>query len=169
MHARSAMLDSLRHQSRALGGILMKTVAISAVLALAAFPAFAQTPRASRPASPAAAPSRCAALQSDWRSVEITLAQNSAEGIGDNSAPRATLRAMEDNNALIRAQMTLELMRAAGCTLPARAPVAGTFLLDAMECQTALLRGGRAGEGACETATWPRPRAAPSPTTPAQP
>ena len=147
----------------------MKTVAIGAVLAIAAFPAFAQTPRASRPVSPAAAPSRCTALQSDWRSVEITLAQNSAEGIGDNSAPRATLRAMEDNNALLRAQMTLELMRAAGCTLPARAPTVGTFMLDALECQTERLRGVRAGEGVCDTASWPRARPAAPSTPPAQP
>lgn len=147
----------------------MKGFVLTAAILAAAAPAFAQTPRAARPAGPVAATGRCAALQGDWRSVEITLAQDSAEGIGDNSAPRATLRATEDNNALLRAQMTLELMRAAGCTLPARAPTAGTFLLDAMECQTELLRGGRAGEGACETATWPRARAATPSTTPAQP
>lgn len=149
----------------------MKTYIVTAAAMIAAVPAFAQAPRAARPAAAAAAPAtgRCAALQADWRSVEITLAQDEAEGIGDNSAPRATLRAMEDNNALIRAQMTLELMRAGGCALPARAPQIGTFLLDALDCQTEMLRGGRAGQGACETASWPRARASTPSTAPAQP
>jgi hypothetical protein len=147
----------------------MKKVVIAAVIMVAAAPALAQAPRSARPATPAPAGGRCAALQSDWRNVEITLAQNSAEGIGDNSAPRATMRAMDDNNALIRAQITLELMRAAGCTLPARPPLTGTFLMDALDCQTELLRGGHAGQGACDTASWPRARAATPATTPAQP
>jgi hypothetical protein len=147
----------------------MKRLVIIAVAMVAASSSFAQAPRAARPAAPAAAPSRCAALHSDWRSVEIALAQNSASEIGDNSAPRATLRAMEDNNALMRAQMTLELMRAAGCSLPPRAPTMGTFFLDALDCQTERLRGGRTGEGACDTASWPRARPAASSTPPTQP
>gem|GEM_PF-5080138 len=92
-------------------------------------------------------------MQKDWKQIEISLANNMADGIGDNSAPRASLRAQEDANSLSRAALTLELMKANQCQLPKRAPSAITYLTLALNCATARRTKGADTEE-CKTANW---------------
>lgn len=124
-------------------------------LALVTSPALAQPRPAVRAAPPAANGGRCAVLARDYRGVEYALAQSNADGIADNSAPRATMRAIRDSNELMRAQMTLDLMRAHNCPMPDRAPNEATYMLGAMECATARLRqSGSSAIPACDVNTW---------------
>lgn len=129
---------------------------LSIATMLSAQPLSAQT---ARPAAGAAtAPSAiCTTLAADWRRVEENLAVNLASGLTDNSAPRATHRAMEDANELATATLTLQFMRDARCPLPRRAPQASTYLSAAIACETARLRQGASARAAeCERANWTR-------------
>ena len=52
--------------------------------------------------------------------------------IGDDSAPRATLRQMKANNVMLQAQINLQLMRDAKCRMPA-ALYASSIYADIMD------------------------------------
>ena len=114
-----------------------------------------KTQPAPPPPSPASAKplTTCEALARDWRSAEITLAKNDIEELADNSAPRATMRAIQDNNALQLASIALTLMSNNKCPLPKRAPSEVTYMLPAMECRTEQLKGNyKAAQR--DTSTW---------------
>lgn len=97
----------------------------------------------------------CARLSTDYVGFSKDLAANNAEAIGDNSAPRATLRAMEDSNTLARAKMTLDLMRDNRCTLPKAAPDDITYLLPALTCATDRLKArGTETPPSCDRSSW---------------
>jgi hypothetical protein len=107
-------------------------------------------------ASPAAAQpagGRCTALAANYDQVDKAMASRFAEGVGDNSAPRATLREMEDSNGLAQAQIILSLMQANHCALPDHAPSIGRYLSAALACSTARLKGG-ADPAECKMETW---------------
>jgi hypothetical protein len=87
------------------------------------------------------ASSKCAVLMNDYEQIQKAMASRWAESIGDNSAPRATLSEMKDNNDLIRSQISLELLRAKSCPLPDRAPWLGRYLSPALECAKARAKG----------------------------
>jgi hypothetical protein len=107
-------------------------------------------PTASAPAKPLTI---CEGLARDWKSVEYELADNYADGITDNSAPRATMRAVEDQNALLKAQIAVGLMRDHKCPLPKRAPSGLTYSLNALKCSTEKLKGNyKSAE--CDSSTW---------------
>lgn len=115
-----------------------------------AFPQGATPPVATTPSKPLTV---CEGLARDWRSAEIDLAENWSTEIGDNSAPRATMRAVQDQNALLKAQIALQLMRDNKCVLPKRAPSGLTYSLDALKCQTEKLKGNyKAPE--CDSSKW---------------
>lgn len=117
-----------------------------------AMPAQAQP---ARPAPPVAPSAVCAALAADWRLAEQNLAVNFASGATDNSAPRASLRAIEDSNELAVASLTFEMMKESRCPLPQRAPRVATYLSSALACETARLRAaGATNVPACDRATW---------------
>lgn len=79
----------------------------------AGMPAMAQTKPA---AAPAAVPvGTCAKLMRQYDGASMDLAAGFAESVGDNSAPRATLREMENANALSTAKIALDLMRDNRC------------------------------------------------------
>lgn len=116
-------------------------------------PAWAQ-PAAGGAATPPAKPlTTCEALALDWRSAEYDLAENYAEGMTDDSAPRATMRAAQDQNALLKAQIALTLMHDNKCSLPKRAPSSITYLLNALKCQTEKLKGNFKSPE-CDHSTW---------------
>ena len=109
------------------------------------------------PPPAAAAPTKplgtCEGLARDWKAVEYELADNHAEGVTDDSAPRATMRAVRDQNALLKAQIAVSLMRHHKCALPKRAPSSLTYMLDAIKCRTKKLEGNyKATE--CDYSTW---------------
>jgi hypothetical protein len=125
-----------------------------ALLLLPGTPAFAQTVPAK--AVPAKAPATgCAGLSAAYLGFSKDLAANNAAGLADNSAPRATLRAMEDANTLARARITLDLMRDNRCTMPKSVPDAVTFLLPALTCATDRLKArGTESPASCDRSTW---------------
>lgn len=85
--------------------------------------------------------------------VSMDLAQNHADAFGDNSAPRATLRAMEDANSLTEARFALDLMRDNHCPLPKKTPSYIWYISPAMECATDRLKG-QAAPPSCDHGTW---------------
>jgi hypothetical protein len=119
-----------------------------ALAVLSAAPAMAQT----KPAA-AQATGTCAALARDYDTASKDLADKEAEGVGDDSAPRATLRAMEDANTLAGARITLDLMRDNHCPLPKSAPNYIYYLASALSCRTDRLKG-TVSPPSCDRTTW---------------
>lgn len=95
----------------------------------------------------------CEGLAHDWRSAEIDLAETHAEGIADDSAPRATMRAVRDQNALLEGQLALTLMRDHKCPLPKRVPSWISYSLNALECKTEKMKGDYKS-AKCDSSTW---------------
>jgi hypothetical protein len=125
----------------------------SSAIILHSLPASAQTPPTPSVAAPAKPLSICEGLARDWKSVEYELADNYADGVTDDSAPRATMRAVQDQNALLKAQIALALMRDNKCPLPKRAPSSLTYMIPAMTCKTEKLKGNYKAP-ACDYSTW---------------
>jgi hypothetical protein len=86
----------------------------------------------------AAEPAACKSLGDDYENASKKLAMLKADGLLDNSAPRATMRETESNNILSQARITMDLMRNNGCKGPTAAPSADFYLLDALKCSTAI-------------------------------
>ncbi|HVJ03304.1 MAG TPA: hypothetical protein VM662_14060 [Sphingomonas sp.] len=117
--------------------------------------ALAQAQSKPAPAVQAPAASVCAKLMADYERTSKNLANNLASSVTDNSAPRATLRAMEDANDLATAKMALDLMRDNRCTLPKHVPSASRYALSALKCANARY-GAKAGEtpAECKREDW---------------
>jgi hypothetical protein len=79
----------------------------------------------------------CAKLDSDYEHASKALAMVFAEGVGDNSAPRATMREAREANIRNEASQTLDLMQAHKCALPTAAPNAAPYVTQAMGCKAA--------------------------------
>ena len=108
-------------------------------------------------AGPAPTAGVCSRLASTYESVSKDLAANFALGLGDNSAPRASLRAMEDANSLSQAHMALDLMRDYHCTMPKDAPDAAYYMIPALTCATDRLKAtGRDSPESCDRTKWQR-------------
>jgi hypothetical protein len=107
-------------------------------------------------ASPTA--STCTLLSRNWQGVEQDLAENHAEGMADNSAPRATLRAQKETNSLMRSQIILGMMRESKCPLPKLPPSYATYLLSALTCRTDMMKNYQAKELplSCKREIWTR-------------
>lgn len=136
-------------------------VAVIVALSLGA-PVKAQPVRSAQQAAP---PNRCVTLANDYRRHEMNLADIDAEGVGDNSAPRATLREMRTANELTLANMTLQLMQAHRCALPDREPSGAAYSLAALQCRNAMMRmspGQRDLPAECNRGGWERLGASPS-------
>jgi hypothetical protein len=71
---------------------------------------------------PAQSANTCVALHADWDAAQHRINMREIEDITDNSAPRATLRAVQTQNDLLVANMSLQLMRDNHCALPKQAP-----------------------------------------------
>ena len=68
------------------------------------------------------------------------IASEDAEGIGDNSAPRATLSELKMNNQLLLISVHLQLMRDNGCAKRKEPVRPGAYMLPALECKNAMLQ-----------------------------
>ena len=106
-------------------------------------------------ANPAAV-APCTTLAAQWTGLEQDLADDHAEGITDNSAPRATLRAQRETNILLRAQMLIGMMKDAKCPLPKAPPSYVTYLLPAITCRTDMMKSYTAKElpVSCDRKKW---------------
>ncbi len=130
----------------------MKFTAIAATLAMT----LATMPVAVL-AQGAGAAATCPNLMITYENVSKEMAANTASSITDNSAPRATLREMENANALSRANIALNLMRDNKCPLPKEAPDGVTYLSAALKCRGDLLESSASERPAtCERSNWTR-------------
>lgn len=102
------------------------------------------------------ATSTCTILTNQWRGIEQDLAEDNAEGLSDNSAPRATLRAQRETNHLLRSQMLLGMMKDNKCAQPKSPPSYVTYMLPALTCRTDMLKNYAAKElpASCKKDTW---------------
>lgn len=100
-----------------------------------------------------AAPS-CDGLMKQWVQIEKNLAANLSDGLTDNSAPRATLRALENLEGLAGAEMLYAMMKDNKCALPKMVPLAGTYLSAALRCDTERLRQRLADIPECKRENW---------------
>lgn len=116
------------------------------LLAVLARPAFAQV-------------SPCETLSAAVDDQIKKAASTFAEGITDNSAPRATMRELQIANSLSLVRINLDLMVQNKC--PARkSPVDPMiYLSDALACEVALQKGDKE-PAACKRDTWQSPHAA---------
>lgn len=133
---------------------MLRVVKAAAICSLVtAAPVIAQT----KPTVAAAPAGVCARLMSVYDGASKDLAANNAASIGDNSAPRATLRAMEDANTLAEARIALDLMRDNRCALPKTTPSYIWYISAALTCSTDRLKAG-AGQSptSCDRSTWTR-------------
>lgn len=136
---------------------MVRLISITAIgIVAASTSAFAQT----KPASPAAPSSVCARLMGVYEGASKELAANYATSVGDNSAPRATLRAMEDANTLTEAHIALDLMRDNHCPVPKTPPSSVWYLSAALSCATDRLKAS-VGQNpvSCDRANWKRAEA----------
>jgi len=98
-------------------------------------------------------PSTCESLKGQWQDVEKELAGINAEGVADNSAPRATMRAIQVSNELSKAQILIALLTANKCPLPKRAPSHLNYSLDALKCATEIMNGNFKSD-VCKRQNW---------------
>lgn len=84
--------------------------------------------------------SACKSLASDYDNASKNLAMLEAQGLTDDSAPRATMRETQSNNILNQARITMDLMKNNGCKSPTAAPSANIYLMDAIKCSTAVMK-----------------------------
>lgn len=99
---------------------------------------WASKPSAAKAAAVKAEPTICTKLMSDYEGASKKLAYSQAEDAIDNSAPRTTMREMQNSNVMNQAQMTMNLMKSAGCTMPTFVPSASRYGLASLRCATAL-------------------------------
>lgn len=94
-----------------------------------------------RPAGIAPANSApCTQLTHDLDELSKSLAMNFAEGVGERSAPRATMREAQYSNLLNRVRMTMDLMRDSHCRMPGSVPTGEEYVDSALTCRTDMLR-----------------------------
>jgi hypothetical protein len=99
------------------------------------------------------AQSACDALQKAIESEIKEAALSSANGLGDNSAPRATMRQIEIANNLSIIQANIALMAQNKCP-PRTAPInPGVYLSEALSCSLAILKSEK-DPPACDKSTW---------------
>jgi hypothetical protein len=90
-----------------------------------------------------AEPASCGTYRKEIRDNLIRIAYTDAGSAGDNSAPRAAVRAQEINGYNTRIQTTINLMAAQQCKLPEKTPDAGIFYLSALDCRLAEMQGSK--------------------------
>ena len=105
------------------------------------------------PATAQPAAGKCTALAADYDQIEKAMASRSTDSLGDNSAPRATLREMEDANGLAQAQIILTLMQTNRCPLPDHAPSIKRYFSAALACSTARLKSSSEAPE-CQMESW---------------
>lgn len=97
----------------------------------------------------------CASLTRTYEGVSMDLASNFADSVGDNSAPRATLRAMEDANSLATAKIALDLMRDNHCPVPKSVPSMASYISQALTCSADRTKTPAAtAPASCDKANW---------------
>ena len=102
----------------------------------------------------AATSGTCTRLYSDMEHLKKSLAMNYADGIGDNSAPRATMRESEYQSLLARVRLTLDLMRDNRCKMPTSVPTGVEYVSSAIACKTDMMQSGSSSSPSCDQDKW---------------
>lgn len=124
-------------------------------------PGFSQTRRAAPAGSAVASTtnSRCSALELSIKRVVQDMGETRAEGVVDNSAPRAAVRASEIAASQLEIQSYIALMSANHCS-PYNGPLSPeTYLLPAMKCRNDRMSATSKGQSdsqpaSCERSSW---------------
>jgi hypothetical protein len=127
----------------------MKHLMMAAIAAaLIAPPAMAQTVAGANAKA-------CKALSDAVEDGQQLLAQKQIAALGDDSAPRATMRAAEASAEYGRAQANLSLMVSLHCPAYTHPIGPDRFLNAAAQCQLAVRKPGASGVPAeCKRADW---------------
>jgi hypothetical protein len=100
---------------------------------------------------------QCASFQRVIDESEKEIAAIYAEGVADNSAPRATLREQRTTNELQLIRLNLDLMIQHRCPVSSVPVTRSAYLLNALTCETERLRNpSETSPAACDRATWQR-------------
>lgn len=99
-------------------------------------------PATAAPPAPPGPSQICKDLVASVTLGEQNLADTFAQGVADDSAPRANLRATQSVAEMQRIAINLELMRDHHCAPLPHAISVGAYLTQAIECRTAIMRGG---------------------------
>lgn len=100
---------------------------------------------------------QCASFQRVIDASEKEMAAIYAEGVADNSAPRATLREQRTTNELQIIRLNVDLMVQHRCPIPALPITRSAYLLNALTCANERLRNPSAtSPAACDRETWRR-------------
>jgi hypothetical protein len=91
--------------------------------------------------------------------AEQSWASRQAEGSGDNSAPRATLRELQILKELQLIAIYMEILRSNSCPPLKRLPSYANWFIDALQCEVAIkgavLKGANADlPPACDPKNW---------------
>jgi hypothetical protein len=109
-------------------------------------------------AAAAAEPPACKSLRADYEEASKRMAMNHAQGIGDNSAVRATRRETENNTILAEARLTLDLLKGNGCRLPTSAASYKRYYSSGLRCHNDILKVKLSGTysfpASCRRADW---------------
>lgn len=102
-----------------------------------------------------AASGACTRLYTDMEHLKKSLAMNFADGIGDRSAARATLRENQYQSLLTRVRLTMDLMRDNRCRLPASVPTGEEYVGSALTCASdRISAGGTDTPPSCDQSKW---------------
>jgi hypothetical protein len=96
---------------------------------------------------------QCSKLSSEYDFQDRQIALTEAEGLVDDSAPRATVREMENLNRRQQKMTLVEIMRGQNCPLPSSVDGDAQYLPEAMACRIASARGQAEGTE-CKISNW---------------
>lgn len=96
----------------------------------------------------------CTRLYADMEHLKKSLAMNFADGIGDNSAPRATMREAQDQSLMARVRLTMDLMRDNHCRMPTTVPTGVEYASSAISCRTDQMSSGSLNPPSCVQDKW---------------
>eukprot|EP00919_Chromeraceae_sp_WS-2016_P016758 GHVR01040063.1.p1 GENE.GHVR01040063.1~~GHVR01040063.1.p1 ORF type:complete len:133 (-),score=10.37 GHVR01040063.1:55-453(-) len=103
----------------------------------------------------AAEPMGCEKLMDEYVQVNKELSAIWADGIVDDSAPRATNRELKALNGRMIQSMSIDMMIAKNCPLPDQPSSFVIYLSPALACSTEGYKGTKESIAAkCDRATW---------------
>ena len=99
----------------------------------------------------------CGLLEEDFDLANKALASGMVFGLGDNSAPRATNRALNAVELRLRQLIAITQMQSHGCAVPKQLSGGAPYFDNAMKCHGDMISGrSTAPIPSCDYDTWTR-------------